>query len=938
MKKIIIKGAREHNLKNIDLELPRDKFIVISGLSGSGKSSLAFDTIFAEGQRRYVESLSAYARQFLGRMDKPDVDYLEGLSPAISIEQKTTSKNPRSTVGTITEIYDYLRLLFARIGKPICPNDGTEIKEQSVDQILDAVLSLPEGQKLMILSPLVRGKKGEHRKYLEDARKSGFLRVRIDGKVLSLDDDIKLEKNQKHDIYLVVDRIKIGPENHKRLAESVETALEISDGKMIVLVLGDTGEEEMFFSERNSCPECGFSLPELQPRLFSFNTPYGACPSCDGLGMTLDFDRKLIMPDPSLSFNKRGLAPYNPAAAWHRSWFEALAKALDFSLDTPLGELDNAIIDAMFDGTDEAIEVTYINKQGTGKYEYSSRYKGIIADLKRRYRESSSSGVRAWFEGYMTRRQCPDCGGRRLNRESLSVFVGGMDIHQVTLMPVHQSRVFFDSLTLNETEQHIAQQILKEIRERLQFLESVGLGYLTLEREAATLSGGEAQRIRLATQIGSSLVGVLYILDEPTIGLHQRDNQKLIDTLTHLRDLGNTLIVVEHDEQTIRTADFIVDMGPGAGVHGGRVVAMGSLDDILNNPISPTGRFLSGTDIIEIPSERRKGSGKKIIVEGAREHNLKNISVKIPLGCFVSITGVSGSGKSTLLRDILFPVLSNTVGRTHLPTGEYDSISGIDYIDKVISINQSPIGRTPRSNPATYIGLFTPVRELFAGLPESKARGYKPGRFSFNVKGGRCEACEGAGTKKIEMHFLPDVYVTCDVCRGRRFNRETLEVRYKGKNIHEVLAMTAEEALEFFAAIPSIFNRLSTLNSVGLGYVKLGQSALTLSGGEAQRVKLSLELSKRSTGNTFYIIDEPTTGLHFLDVKKLLTVLQTLVDRGNTICMIEHNLDVVKQADYIIDLGPEGGDRGGEVVAFGTPEEVAAVASSHTGTYLKDIL
>ncbi len=938
MDKIIIKGAREHNLQNIDLELPRDKLIVISGLSGSGKSSLAFDTIFAEGQRRYVESLSAYARQFLGRMDKPDVDYLEGLSPAISIEQKTTSKNPRSTVGTITEIYDYLRLLYARIGKPVCPNDGTEIKEQSVDQILDAVLSLPEGQKLMILSPLVRGKKGEHRKYFEDARKSGFLRVHIDGKVLSLDDEIKLEKKKKHDISLVVDRIKLGPENHKRLAESVETALEISDGKMIVLTLGDTGEEEMFFSERNSCPECGFSLPELQPRLFSFNSPFGACSSCDGLGMTLDFDRNLIMPDRSLSFNNRGFAPYNPKAAWHRSWFEALAKTLDFSLDTPLGELDKSIVDAMFDGTDEEIEVTYVNKQGTGKYEYFSQYKGIIADLKRRYRESSSSGVRDWLEGYMARRKCPDCNGRRLNRESLSVFVGGMDIHQVTQMPVHQSRIFFDSLKLNDTEQHIAEQILKEVRERLQFLESVGLGYLTLEREAGTLSGGEAQRIRLATQIGSSLVGVLYILDEPTIGLHQRDNQRLIDTLTHLRDLGNTLIVVEHDEQTIKTADFIVDMGPGAGVHGGRVVAMGSLDMILKNPLSPTGRFLSGIDTIEVPSERRKGSGKKIIVEGAREHNLKNISVEIPLGLFVTITGVSGSGKSTLLSDILFPVLSNAVGRTHLPTGDYDSISGTDYIDKVISINQSPIGRTPRSNPATYVGLFTPVRELFAGLPEAKARGYKPGRFSFNVKGGRCEACEGAGTKKIEMHFLPDVYVTCDVCRGKRFNRETLEVRYKGKNIHEVLGLTAEEALEFFAAIPSIFNRLSTLNSVGLGYVKLGQSALTLSGGEAQRVKLSLELSKRSTGNTFYIIDEPTTGLHFVDVKKLLEVLQTLVDRGNTICMIEHNLDVVKQADYIIDLGPEGGDRGGEVVAFGTPEEVAATASSHTGNYLKDVL
>ncbi len=938
MDKIVIKGAREHNLKNIDLELPRDKLIVISGLSGSGKSSLAFDTVFAEGQRRYVESLSAYARQFLGRMDKPDVDYLEGLSPAISIEQKTTSKNPRSTVGTITEVYDYLRLLYARIGKPLCPNDGTPIKEQSVDQILDAVLSFPEGQRLMILAPLVRGKKGEHRKYLEDARKAGFLRIRIDGEILSLDDDIVLDKKRKHDISLVVDRIKVGPESRKRIAESVETALEIAEGQMKVLIIRDEGDEELFFSERNSCPECGFSLPELQPRLFSFNSPFGACQSCDGLGMTQEFDRNLIMPDPSLSFNDRGLVPYNPDAAWHRSWFEALAKTLNFSLDTPLGELDDSIIDAMFDGTDEAIDVTYVNKQGTGKFEYSSQYKGIFADLKRRYRESSSSGITDWLEKFMTRRSCNECGGRRLRRESLSVFVGGLDIYESTAMPVHQSRKFFDNLNLDETESHIAEQILKEIRERLQFLESVGLGYLTLERESATLSGGEAQRIRLATQIGSSLVGVLYILDEPTIGLHHRDNRKLIDTLTHLRNLGNTLIVVEHDEQTIRTADHSVDMGPGAGVHGGRVVAQGTLETILSNPDSPTGRFLSGRDYIEVPEARRGGSGRSINIAGAREHNLKNINVDIPLGKFVAITGVSGSGKSTLLTDILFPVLSNSVGRTHMPTGEYDRITGIDYIDKVICINQSAIGRTPRSNPATYVGLFTPVRDLFAGLPEAKARGYKPGRFSFNVKGGRCEACEGAGTKKIEMHFLPDVYITCDVCKGRRFNRETLEVRYKGRNIHEVLEMTVEDALEFFSAVPSIRNRLSTLNAVGLGYVKLGQSALTLSGGEAQRVKLSLELSKRSTGNTFYIIDEPTTGLHFSDVKQLLEVLQILVNLGNTICMIEHNLDVIKQADHIIDLGPEGGDGGGEVIAIGTPEAVAQSSSSHTGRYLKEVL
>ena len=939
MDKIIIKGAREHNLRNIDLELPRDKLIVISGLSGSGKSSLAFDTIFAEGQRRYVESLSAYARQFLGRMDKPDVDYLEGLSPAISIEQKTTSRNPRSTVGTITEIYDYLRLLYARIGRPVCPNDGTPIKEQSVDQILDSVLGLPDDSRLMILAPLVRGKKGEHKKYLEDARRAGFLRIRIDGEILSLDDEIELNKKRKHDISVVVDRIKVSSENRKRLAESVETALEIADGQMTVLVLGENGDDkEYFFSERNSCSVCGFSLPELQPRLFSFNSPFGACPSCDGLGMTQEYDRELIMPDPSLSFNQRGLVPYNPEAAWHRSWFEALAKAFNFSLDTPLNELGDDVIDAMFDGTDEKIEVTYVNKKGTGKYEYSSRYDGIIADLKRRYRESSSSGIRDWLEGFMTRRPCSECSGRRLRKESLSVFVGDITIYDATLMPVHEARVFFDNLNLTETEAHIAEQILNEIRDRLKFLESVGLGYITLEREAATLSGGEAQRIRLATQIGSSLVGVLYILDEPTIGLHQKDNQKLIDTLIHLRNLGNTLIVVEHDEQTIRTADHIVDMGPGAGVHGGRVVAEGNLEAILSDPDSPTGRFLSGVDTIKVPQSRRKGNGNIISIRGAREHNLKNINVDIPLGSFITITGVSGSGKSTLLTDILYPVLSNSVGRTHLPTGDYDRITGTDFIDKVISINQNPIGRTPRSNPATYIGVFTPIRELYAGLPEAKARGYKPGRFSFNVKGGRCEACEGAGTRKIEMHFLPDVYVTCDVCNGRRFNRETLEVRYKGKNIHEVLEMTAEEALDFFRAVPSIRKKLETLNSVGLGYVKLGQSALTLSGGEAQRVKLSLELSKRSTGNTFYIIDEPTTGLHFADVKQLLEVLQTLVDRGNTICMIEHNMDVIKQADHIIDLGPEGGDGGGSIVAVGSPEDISLTEASYTGQYLKELL
>ena len=939
MNKIIIKGAREHNLRGIDLELPRDKLIVISGLSGSGKSSLAFDTIFAEGQRRYVESLSAYARQFLGRMDKPDVDYLEGLSPAISIEQKTTSRNPRSTVGTTTEIYDYLRLLFARIGRPVCPNDGSPIREQSVDQILDSILALPEGRRLVVLAPLVRGRKGEHKKVFDDARRAGFVRVLVDGDLLLLEDEIVLDKKRKHEVSVVVDRLRVDSGNRKRLSESVETALEVSEGLVKILMLGDDEDpKELFFSERSSCPECGFSLPELQPRLFSFNSPFGACSSCDGLGMTQEFDRNLIMPDPSLSFNQRGLVPYNPESAWQRSGFEGLSSAMNFSLDEPLESLSEDILDAVFNGTDQEIDYTYVNRQGNGKFEYTSEFRGIYADLQRRYRESSSSGVRNWLEGFMTRKPCRDCAGRRLKPEALSVFIGGKNIHETTVMPIHEARGFFNALKLDETETRIAEQILKEIKDRLGFLESVGLGYLTLEREAATLSGGEAQRIRLATQIGSSLMGVLYILDEPTIGLHQRDNSRLIDTLTHLRDLGNTLIVVEHDEQTIRTADYIVDMGPGAGVHGGSVVSQGPLENLLRDPASPTGRFLSGNEFIPVPDTRRPGNGRRIAVHGAREHNLKNINIEIPLGCFVTITGVSGSGKSTLLTDILFPVLSNAVGRTHLPTGDYDRITGTDYIDKVISIDQSPIGRTPRSNPATYIGLFTPVRDLFAALPESRARGFKPGRFSFNVKGGRCEACEGAGTKKIEMHFLPDVYVTCDVCKGRRFNRDTLEVRYKGRNIHDVLEMTAEEALECFNAVPSVRNRLETLNSVGMSYVKLGQSALTLSGGEAQRVKLSLELSKRSTGKTFYIIDEPTTGLHFADVKQLLEVLQTLVNRGNTICMIEHNLDVIKQADYVIDLGPEGGEGGGRVVARGTPEEIAAGEHSHTGRYLREVL
>ena len=936
MDKIVIKGAREHNLKNIDLELPRDKMIVISGLSGSGKSSLAFDTVFAEGQRRYVESLSAYARQFLGRMDKPDVDYLEGLSPAISIEQKTTHKNPRSTVGTVTEIYDYLRLLYARIGIPHCPDCGEEIKEQSVDQIVEAILEAPEGSRMMILAPLIRGRKGEHQKIFSDARNAGFLRVRVDGEVLLLEDEIQLEKNKKHTIEVVVDRLKVSAETRKRLADSIETALEVSEGQVIACNLSEDRED--FFSEKNSCPHCGFSMPELQPRLFSFNNPFGACPTCSGLGMTLEFDPDKIIPDWSKSINEGGIASINPDAAWGRSQMESLASHYGFTLDTPLKDLSEKAKKALLYGTKEKIAFHYENRSKTGTFDFDRPYPGLIQDLKRRHSETGSTGIKDWLENLMVRNPCSDCGGKRLKPEALAVTVKGINIWDLTAKPVKELLPFFSQIELNENEAHISEQILKEIRDRLTFMESVGLEYLTLHREAGTISGGEAQRIRLATQIGSSLVGVLYILDEPTIGLHQRDNDRLIETLKHLRDIGNTLIVVEHDEQTIRTADYIVDMGPGAGVHGGQVVAAGDLDYILDHPESPTGRFLSGKDAIIVPKERRKGNGKSLVLKGARQNNLKNLSVSIPLGLMNVITGVSGSGKSTLLTSILYPALANAVNRTKKETGAYDSLEGDEHIDKIIAIDQSPIGRTPRSNPATYVGVFTPIRELFASLPESKARGYKSGRFSFNVKGGRCEACQGAGTQKIEMHFLPDVYVTCDVCKGKRFNRETLDVRYKGKNIHEVLEMPVEEATEFFAAQPKIKGKMETLQAVGLGYVTLGQSALTLSGGEAQRVKLALELSKRGTGNTFYVIDEPTTGLHFADVKQLLEVLQELVDKGNTICMIEHNLDVIKQADHIIDLGPEGGDRGGTIVVEGTPEDVSRCEESYTGFFLKELL
>ncbi|MGO8693219.1 MAG: excinuclease ABC subunit UvrA [Rectinemataceae bacterium] len=942
MDKLIIKGAREHNLKNIDLELPRDKLIVISGLSGSGKSSLAFDTLFAEGQRRYVESLSAYARQFLGRMDKPDVDYIEGLSPAISIEQKTTHRNPRSTVGTVTEIYDYYRLLYARVGVPHCPRCGREIREQGIDQILDTILSWSPGIKLQILAPVVRAQKGEHKKILEDASKQGFARARVDGDMRELPSDgagdFKLDKQRKHSIEIVVDRIRLTNDARTRLAESVETSLEIAEGSVVVLREEDGKTTEEFFSQKGACPECGISLPEMEPRLFSFNAPQGACPVCSGLGIKLEFDPDLVIPDPSLSFNEGGCIPYNPDSAWNRSRFESLARHFKFSLDTPFKDLPKRVIDAILRGTDEAVKIKYENREGTGRFEYESRFPGILADLKRRYLETQSEGIKQWLERFMSEKSCEACGGRRLRPEALAVTIDGTNVHDLSAKSVEESLAFFESITLSDTERQIAKQILKEITARLNFMRNVGLEYLTLERKAATLSGGEAQRIRLATQIGSSLVGVLYILDEPSIGLHQRDNQRLIDTLIFLRDIGNTLIVVEHDEQTLRTADWIVDLGPGAGVHGGHVVAQGTPAEVMKNCKSITGQYLAGKLSIEVPAVRREGNGKSIIIKGCREHNLKGIDVELKLGLFTCITGVSGSGKSTLLSDLLYPVISNRVMGTSWQEGDYGSIEGLEAIDKIINIDQSPIGRTPRSNPATYVGVFTGIRDLFSSLPESKARGWKPGRFSFNVKGGRCENCQGDGTIKIEMNFLPDVYITCDVCHGRRFNADTLDVRYKGRNIAEVLDMTIEEAADFFEHIPHIAHKMNTLLSVGLGYIKLGQSALTLSGGEAQRVKLAFELSKRSTGKTLYFLDEPTTGLHFADVKQLMEVIQRLVDTGNSVVMIEHNLDVIKQADWIVDLGPEGGDRGGRIIAQGRPEQVVKAKASYTGKYLKEVL
>ncbi len=936
--KIVIKGARVHNLKNIDLELPRDSLIVISGLSGSGKSSLAFDTIYAEGQRRYVESLSAYARQFLGLMDKPDVDSIEGLSPAISIEQKTTNRNPRSTVGTITEVYDYFRLLFARIGVPHDPISGKVIDKQSIDQIVNTVMDLKESIKLSIFSPVIRGKKGQHLKIFEDAKKGGFSKVRVNGKVLDLEETPELEKQQKHTIEIVIDRIVKKQENRSRIAESLETALELSGGLVIILISDSENEYERSFSEKYYYPDSNTAFPDLEPRLFSFNSPFGACKACSGLGITLEFDRDLIMPDASLSFNEGALLPYNPSAQWNRSKFEALAKRYGFSLNEPLADLPKHLLDIIFDGSGESIDVSYVNKAQTGKYEFSSVWEGINGDLQRRYKESSSDGIKEWLEAYMSQKACPSCNGKRLIPEVLAITIEGRSIHDLTSLSIRDSLQFFSDLSLTGVNEEIARPILKEVHARLGFLSSVGLDYLTLDRMASTLSGGEAQRIRLATQIGSALVGVLYVLDEPSIGLHQRDNEKLIETLIKLRNLGNTLVVVEHDEQTLRMADYIVDLGPGAGVHGGSIVASGSPAQIMKNPKSLTGQYLNGALNFPKRPAQRKGNGKNLTIIGAREHNLKNISVSFPLGTLSVITGVSGSGKSTLLSDILYPSIANGLNRSNHRVGDCDGIQGAEHIDKIINVDQSPIGRTPRSNPATYVGLFGPIRDLFASLPDAKTRGFKPGRFSFNVKGGRCENCEGAGTIKIEMHFLPDIYVTCDVCGGKRFNRETLEVRYKGKNIYEVLEMSIEEASQFFAAIPSASNKLKTLCEVGLEYIKVGQSALTLSGGEAQRVKLSLELAKRSTGKTLYILDEPTTGLHFADVKKLMEVLQALVDKGNSVILIEHNLDVISQCDYIVDLGPEGGDKGGEIIVCGSPAIVSANLQSYTGYYLKELM
>ena len=936
---IRVRGARVNNLKNVSLEIPRDKLVVLTGLSGSGKSSLAFDTIYAEGQRRYVESLSSYARMFLGQMDKPDVDSIDGLSPAISIDQKTTSKNPRSTVGTVTEIYDYLRLLWARCGTPHCPKCGREIRRQSVDQIVDQIMQLPERTKFQILAPVVRGKKGEHQKVFEDARRGGYARVRVDGSIYELSEEISLDKNKKHHIEVIVDRLMMKPDLARRLTDSVETAANLSGGLVILNELD--GDRDTMFSQNYACEDCGVSLPELSPRMFSFNNPYGACPVCTGLGTQLVADPALIIPDDSKSILQGAIqaSGYNNVKddSIARMYFEALGKKYHFSLTEPIRDLPKTALDAILYGTGkENLTIYYERANGRGVLERP--FEGVLNNISRRYAETQSEAMHKELEECMAERPCPKCRGRRLSDVSLAVTVGGMNIMDFCAMPISDELDFMNRLTLEGSMAVIAEQILREIRSRLGFLQAVGLRYLTLSRAAATLSGGESQRIRLATQIGSSLMGVLYILDEPSIGLHQRDNDKLLATLRQLRDLGNTVLVVEHDEDTMRAADYIVDVGPGAGVHGGEIVAAGSVQDIINCPRSVTGQYLSGVKKIPVPAERRKGNGKSLIVRGAAENNLRHIDVEIPLGTFTCITGVSGSGKSSLVNEILYKKLAGALNHARTRPGKFDSIEGLEHLDKVVGIDQSPIGRTPRSNPATYTGLFNDIRDLFASTSDARTRGYGPGRFSFNVKGGRCEACGGDGLVKIEMHFLADVYVPCEVCRGRRYNRETLEVLYKGKNIADVLDMTAEEALGFFENLPKIRQKVQTLVDVGLGYIKLGQSSTTLSGGEAQRVKLATELSRRATGRTIYILDEPTTGLHMADVHRLIDILQLLADAGNTVLVIEHNLDVIKVADHIIDLGPEGGAGGGTIVAQGTPEEVAACPESFTGQYLKKLL
>ena len=935
--KIVVHGAREHNLKDIDVTIPRDKLVVLTGLSGSGKSSLAFDTIYAEGQRRYVESLSSYARMFLGQMEKPDVDMIDGLSPAISIDQKTTSKNPRSTVGTVTEIYDYLRLLYARIGIPHCPICGREIKQQTIDQIVDRVLALPEKTRIQVLAPVVRGRKGEHQKEFEAARKSGFVRARVDGLVYDLNEKIQLEKNKKHNIEIIVDRLVIKADIRSRLADSIETASGLTGGIVVINVIDG---EDITFSQNYACPEHGVSVEELTPRMFSFNNPFGACKKCTGLGVFMKIDPDLIIPDKRLSIKKGGLK----ASGWAMEgstiaamYMQGLAEHYHFSLDTPIGELPKEVVEVLLYGTKgEKIKLRRQSEYGSGTY--SAPFEGIINNLERRFRETSSSWIKEEIETYMSAVPCDECHGQRLSPESLAVTVGGINISVLCDKSVTEAVEFVDSLELTDREKMIAAPILKEIKSRLGFLQSVGLEYLTLSRASGTLSGGESQRIRLATQIGSSLMGVLYILDEPSIGLHQRDNHKLLNTLKRLRDLGNTVIVVEHDEDTMRESDFLVDIGPGAGVHGGNVVFAGPPKEIEACEESLTGQYLSGRRRVEIPEKRRQGNGKFLEVRGAQQNNLRNVSVKIPLGEFVCVTGVSGSGKSSLINEILYKKLAAELNRAHAHPGKHKEILGLEHLDKVIQIDQSPIGRTPRSNPATYTGLFNDIRELFASTQDAKMRGFTASRFSFNVKGGRCEACQGDGIIRIEMHFLPDVYVPCDVCKGHRYNRETLEVKYKGKSIYDVLEMTVEEALDFFRDIPKLARKLQTIYDVGLGYVKVGQPATTLSGGEAQRVKLATELSKRSTGRTIYILDEPTTGLHIADVHKLIDVLQRLVDGGNTVLVIEHNLDLIKTADHIIDLGPEGGNRGGTIVAQGTPEQVAKVEGSYTGQYLRPLL